>query len=172
MNKVILTTIIAMIGGFIGHHLKIPAGAMVGAMIFVGGANILGAEPQMPESFNFVAQIVIGGVLGLSITKEVMEGLKDYVVLSLLVVGILAVFGVVTGFIVNKFTGIDLYTSLFGSVPGGMQEMVILSQSYDVNHAAVMTIQTVRRVLIVIIYPLLVALVSKMTGTHIQVPGK
>lgn len=41
---------------------------------------------------------------------------------SLLVVVFLAVFGVLTGIIVNKLTGIDLYTSMFGSVPGGMQE--------------------------------------------------
>jgi len=172
MYKVIFTTLLALTGGFIGHHLKLPAGAMVGAMIFVGVANILGAKPQMPESFNIIAQIMIGGFLGLSITKEVVAGLKDYVVPSLLVVVLLAVFGVVTGFIVNKLTGIDLYTSVFGSVPGGMQEMVVLSQSYDVNHPAVMTIQTVRRVLIVVIYPLLVIFVSKLTGRHIQLPGK
>jgi len=172
MYKVIFTIIVALIGGFIGHHLKFPAGAMVGAMIFVGAANILGAKPQLPETFNVLAQIIIGVFLGLSITKEILVNLKDYIVPSLLVVTLLAVFGVVTGFVVNKLTGIDLYTSLFGSVPGGMQEMVILSQSYDVNHPAVMTIQTVRRVLIVVIYPLLVVFVSKFTGSHIQLPGK
>jgi len=172
MYNVILTVIIALIGGLIGHYLKFPAGAMVGAMIFVGAANIFGAKPQLPEFFNVLAQIIIGGFLGLSITKEVLASLKGYVVSSSLVVILLAVFGVITGFIVNRLTGIDLYTSLFGSVPGGMQEMVILSQSYDVNHPAVMTIQTVRRVLIVVIYPILVVLVSKLTGSHIRLPGK
>lgn len=172
MQKIVVTIILALIGGFIGHQLKFPAGAMVGAMLFVGVANILGTKPQLPESFNIVAQIIIGGCLGLSITKEVVAGLKDYAIPSVLVVAFLAIFGVATGFIVNKITGIDLYTSLFGSVPGGMQEMVILSQSYDVNHPAVMTIQTVRRVLIVVIYPLLVTFVSKLTGSSIQLPGK
>ncbi|NLZ51725.1 MAG: AbrB family transcriptional regulator [Thermoanaerobacteraceae bacterium] len=172
MYKVVFTIVLALIGGFIGHNLKLPAGAMVGAMIFVGVANIFGAKPQMPETFNVLAQIIIGGFLGLSITKEVLTSLKDYVVPSLLVVTLLAVFGVVTGFIVNKLTGMDLYTSIFGSVPGGMQEMIILSQSYDVNHPAVITVQTVRRVLIVVIYPLLVVFVSKLTGSQIQLPGK
>ena len=172
MEKILITTLLAFVGGFIGHQLKFPAGAMVGAMLFVGIANILGVKTQLPESFSIIAQIMIGGLLGLSITKEVMAGLKDYVIPSLLVVVLLAIFGVVTGFIVNKLTGIELYTSLFGSVPGGMQEMVVLSQSYDVNHPAVMTIQTVRRVLIVVIYPLLVVLVSKLTGNLIQLSGK
>lgn len=172
MDKIILTIFLAIIGGLIGHFLKFPAGAMVGAMVLVGAANVLCTKPHLPETFNILAQIIIGGFLGLSITKEVVVSLKDYVVPSLLVVTLLAVFGVATGFIVNKLTGIDLFTALFGSVPGGMQEMVILSQSYDVNHPAVMTIQTVRRVLIVVIYPLLVTLVSKLTGSYIRLLGK
>jgi len=172
MRKVVFTLAVALAGGLIGEYLKLPAGSMVGAMIFVGAANILGVEPQIPEILNFLAQILIGGFLGLSITKELVASLKDYLVPSLLVVTLLAVFGVVVGFIVNKLTGINLHTSLFGSVPGGMQEMVVLSQSYDVNHPAVMTMQTVRRVLIVVIYPLLVAFVSKLTGSDIRLLDK
>lgn len=172
MHKVIFTLMVALAGGFVGHYLKFPASEMVGAMVFVGTMNIFGTEPQMPESLNLVAQIVIGGFLGLGITSDVLAELKHYVIPSLLVVVILAIFGILTGFIVNILTGIDLYTSLFGSVPGGMQEMVVLSQSYNVNHAAVMTIQTVRRVLIVVIYPLLLVLVSKLTKSQIKLPGK
>ncbi|HHW01417.1 MAG TPA: AbrB family transcriptional regulator [Thermoanaerobacterales bacterium] len=172
MDKVVFTLTLALIGGFIGNELKIPAGALLGAMTFVGAANIMGAKPEMPESFNTLAQIVLGGFLGLAITKEVLAGLKNYIIPSLLVVVFLAVFGVLTGFIVNKITGIDLYTSLFGSVPGGMQEMIILSESYDVNHPAVVVIQTVRRVLIVIIYPLLVFIVSKYMGHSLNMMGK
>ncbi len=162
----------ALVGGLIGHYLKFPAGEMVGAMVCVGAMNIFEAEPQMPKLLNIGAQIIIGGFLGLDITSDVLVELKHYAVPALLVVVILAIFGIVTGFVVNILTGIDLYTSLFGSVPGGMQEMIILSQSYKVNHVAVLTIQTVRRVLIVIIYPLLLILVSKATKTQIASNSK
>ncbi|MDI6600492.1 MAG: AbrB family transcriptional regulator [Thermoanaerobacteraceae bacterium] len=156
-----MTVTLAMIGGFIGNELKIPAGALLGAMVAVGAANLLNLEPDMPGSFNTIAQIIIGGFLGLSLTKEVVLGLKDYLIPSLMVVVLLAIFGVITGVIVTKLTGVELFTSLFGSVPGGMQEMIILSESYDVNHPAVVVIQTVRRILIVIIYPLLVNIILK-----------
>lgn len=172
MDKVIFTITLALIGGFIGNELHIPAGPLLGAMTFVGAANLMGAKPEIPESFNTLAQITLGGFLGLAITKEVVAGLKTYIIPSLLVVVILAIMGVFTGFIVNKLTGIELYTSLFGSVPGGMQEMIVLSESYDVNHPAVVVIQTVRRVLIVIIYPLLVFFVSKYTGHSLHMLGK
>lgn len=161
MDKTIFTLIIALIGGFIGYELKIPAGTLIGSMAFVAVANILGFEPQMPDSFDVLAQMILGGFLGLTVTREVVIELKGYALPSLLVVAILAVFGIATGIIVSKFTGIDLYTALFGSVPGGMQEMIILSKSYDVNHSAVLVIQTVRRILIVVIYPFLVYIVTQ-----------
>jgi len=42
----------------------------------------------------------------------------------------------------------------------------------DVNDPAVMAIQMVRRILIVIIHPLLVILVSKIIGGITNLPGK
>lgn len=167
MDKTLLTLILALIGGFIGNELKLPAGALLGAMVFVSTSNLMNLAPQMPSTFDILAQIVIGGYLGLSITKDTLLELKNYILPSMLVVVILAVFGVLTGILVSKLTGTDLYTALFGSVPGGMQEMIILSKSYDVNHPAVLLIQTVRRVLIVIIYPFLVHLISKYIGNNI-----
>ena len=96
--------------------------------------------------------------------KQIVAELKNYLVPSLMVVVLLAIFGVLVGLIVSWTTGIDIYTSMFGSVPGGMQEMIVLAQSYDVNHPAVLVIQTVRRVLIVVIYPFLIKIVSKIGG--------
>ncbi|MGB9813728.1 MAG: AbrB family transcriptional regulator [Thermovenabulum sp.] len=164
--------ILAIVGGFIGKELRLPAGSLIGAMVFVGAANLLGAKPEIPEYFNTLAQITVGGVLGLSITRQLVSELKNYLIPSLMVVVMLAVFGVITGFVVSRVTGTDLYTSLFGSVPGGMQEMIVLSESYDVNHPAVVVIQTVRRILIVVIYPLLVYIVSRLTGNPLNFSGK
>ncbi len=69
-----------------------------------------------------------------------------------------------TGYVVSRLTGLELYTLLLGSAPGGgMHEIIALSQAYEVNHSMVAVIQTVRRILIVVVYPLLVMVVSKLT---------
>lgn len=165
MERIALTLALAVVGGFIGLKLKIPAGALLGSMIAVGTAGVLGVKSEMPHSFNTIAQMILGGFLGLTINKDVIEGIKSFILPSFLVVLLLAIFGVLTGYIVSKLTGIEVYTSLFGSVPGGMQEMIVLSESYDVNHPAVVVIQTVRRVLIVVIYPILITLFAKLTNS-------
>lgn len=161
MWKIIISLIIALIGGFVGDKLKLPAGALIGAMVAVGIANLLNFKPEISPIYSVIAQSILGGSLGLLITKDLLVELKNYLLPSLMVVILLSVFGVVVGMIVSKASGIDIQTSLFGSVPGGMQEMVILSESYDVNHIAVVVMQTIRRILIVIIYPLLVNVVMK-----------
>lgn len=44
MQRIIFTLIVGIIGGYIGIKLKIPAGAMIGSMIFVGGYNVLAGQ--------------------------------------------------------------------------------------------------------------------------------
>ncbi len=164
IDRVIFTVALTIVGGFVGHTLGIPAGALLGSMVAVGAASLLGAKPEMPQSYNIIAQMVLGGFLGLTITREVMASIKTHMIASMMVVALLSIFGVATGYIVSRLTGIELYTSLFGSAPGGMQEIVALSQAYQVDHSAVVVIQTVRRILIVVIYPLMVMAMSKLTS--------
>jgi membrane AbrB-like protein len=117
----------------------------------------------MPESYNIIAQMVLGGFLGLTVSRDALADIRTHLLASLMVVVLLSIFGILTGYVVSRLTGIELYTSLFGSAPGGMHEIVALSQAYEVDHSAVAVIQTIRRILIVVIYPLLVMAVSKLT---------
>ncbi|HXL03621.1 MAG TPA: AbrB family transcriptional regulator [Bacillota bacterium] len=162
IDRVIITLALTVVGGSVGYKLGIPAGTLLGSMMAVGAASLLGVKTTMPESYNIIAQMILGGFLGLTITRDVLTDLKTYLVASLLVLVLLSVFGILTGCIVSKLTGLELYTSLLGSAPGGMHEIVALSQAYEVDHSAVAVIQTVRRIMIVLIYPLLVTAVSKL----------
>ena len=164
IDRVVFTLVLTVVGGFIGHKLGIPAGALLGSMIAVGTASLLGAKPDMPESYNIIAQMVLGGFLGLTVTRDALADIKTHLLASLMVVVLLSIFGILTGYVISRLTGIELYTSLFGSAPGGMHEIVALSQAYEVDHSAVAVIQTIRRILIVVIYPLLVIAVSKLTN--------
>lgn len=164
IDRVVFTLALTVVGGFIGHKSGIPAGALLGSMIAVGTASLAGAKPDMPESYNIIAQMVLGGFLGLTVTRDALADIKTHLLASLMVVVLLSIFGILTGYVVSRLTGIELYTSLFGSAPGGMHEIVALSQAYEVDHSAVAVIQTIRRILIVVIYPLLVMAVSKLTN--------
>jgi membrane AbrB-like protein len=164
INRVIFTVALTIGGGLIGHKLNIPAGALLGSMVAVGMASLLGANPEMPESYNIIAQMILGGFLGLTITRDVLTDIKTYLLASLIVLVLISIFGILTGYVVSRLTGMELYTALFGSAPGGMHEIMALSQAYDVDHSAVVVMQTVRRILIVVVYPLFVTVVSKLTS--------
>lgn len=162
MMKIVITLVVALIGGFIGSNTKIPAGTLLGAMVAVGLINLLDFGPEVPKFCSIIAQSFLGGSLGLLINKNLLGELKNYLVPSLMIVILLSLFGAIAGIIVSRVSNIDIQTSLFGSVPGGMQEMIILSESYNVNHVAIVVMQTIRRILIVVIYPLFVNIILKI----------
>ena len=48
-GKFITTLLVAALGGLIGIKLKIPAGAIFGAMVFTAVYNMLTASAYVPE---------------------------------------------------------------------------------------------------------------------------
>ena len=66
--NIISTLLIAAAGGLIGIRLKIPAGALIGAMLAVAAFKIGTGKGELPITFRLGAQIVVGGMIGLDLS--------------------------------------------------------------------------------------------------------
>jgi len=161
MEKIIYTLSIASVGAFIGFKLKIPAGAMIGAMFAVGIANIFGFEGELPKNLKLVAQMAIGAILGLSITKSTIIGLKEVILPAFLLVGAMLVFGLVIGFFLTRFTNMDAITAFFSSSPGGLTEMTIIGADMGGDSAKIVTMQLLRLIGTVTFFPILIKILLK-----------
>ncbi len=155
MDKVFITMIAAGIGGFIGIRLKIPAGALIGAIVAVAAYNIFTGNAKIPGGFKIVAQIILGGVIGLSINMEAVKGLKTVIIPGLILVAVLFVFSVIAGLIISKTTGIDLYTALFSCSPGGLSEMAIIADSYGADLSKVILVHLIRILSVILFFPII-----------------
>jgi len=156
MEKIIYTLAIAGVGGYIGLKLKIPAGAMVGAMLAVGTANLLGFSGQIPGNFRTVAQICIGGIVGLNITRETVAGLKSLALPAAVLAVSMIGFGLLAGYIISRVSNMDIITAFFSSSPGGMTEMTIMAESAGGNAPQVALMQLARMLSIVSFLPLII----------------
>lgn len=161
MENVMLTLIVAGIGGLIGIRLKIPAGALIGSMISVAIFNILSDKGQMPTSFKLVAQIAIGGFIGLSFSKETVAGLKDLILPTIILVAGLMVFSVALGFIMYKSTDMDFITALFSTAPGGIADMTIISEAYGADIKKVALLHLMRLVSVITVLPLIIRYIAE-----------
>lgn len=161
MEKIFYTLIVAGIGGLIGIKLKVPAGAFVGAMLAVAAFNISTGRGHIPPNFKLVAQMVVGGIIGLNFTLESVKGLKDLIFPALVLMFGLMAFSILLGFIISKTTGLDLTTALFSSAPGGLADMTIISEAYGAETPKVALLHLVRLVTVITILPLVIRLFTR-----------
>lgn len=161
MEKIIYTLIIAGLGGLIGIKLKIPGGALLGAMFLVALYNIRTGKGDMPRNFKLIAQIIVGAMIGLNFSMDTIYGLKDLVFpASILVLG-LTTFSLALGFIIHKTTGLDLVTSLFSTSPGGLTDMTIISEAYGADTPKVAILHSLRLITVITILPIVFGIIAK-----------
>lgn len=162
MEKIIFTLMLAVAGGLIGLRLKLPAGALLGAMVAVSVANLaFGYVGQIPPNFRTAAQMVVGGILGLSINRETVAALRNMLLPAVVLVVVMIGLSLVAGYILHRVTGMDLPTALFSSSPGGMTEMTLTSMSFGANTPTVALLQLLRMISIVSIMPLVLRFVLR-----------
>lgn len=160
MQKLVFTLIIGLIGGYVGIKLKIPAGAMIGSMIFVGGYNIFTSSGYMPTNFKLIAQIIIGCTVGLNFTMDSVLGLKKIIIPSIILVIGLTTLSIVLGFIIHKLTGIDLQTALFSAAPGGLADMTIMSEAFGAQTHIVALLHLIRLTTVLTVLPVVIKILT------------
>lgn len=162
MDKVLYTLLLAGAGGYVGIKLRIPAGALIGAMAFVAIYNIYTGHGNIPKNFKIVAQIVVGGMIGLNFTMESILGLKKLIVPALILVVGLTLFSICLGFLISRLTGIDLITSLFSCSPGGLTDMTLISEAYGAQIHIVALLHLIRLVTIITVLPVVINYFSQL----------
>jgi len=151
------TLALAALGGFAAHLVGIPLAWMIGAMIAVAAAGVASARPAAPAEFRPAALIVLGTGFGQAFTQPVLAALAESLP-ALVLAGFASVLsGLVVSRVTARASGLDSRTAFFLSVPGGIVAMVVLAARAGASVPAVTLGQTLRMVLVVLAYPMAMA---------------
>lgn len=161
LDKIVCTLIIGAIGGMLGVKFKIPAGAMIGSMVFVGIYNVFIGKAYVPSNFKTIAQIVIGCIIGLNFTMDSILGLRKLIIPSIILVIGLTTLSIILGLILHKTTGLDLSTALFSAAPGGLTDMVIMSESFGAQTHIVALLHLIRLTTVLTVLPIVIKFVTE-----------
>ncbi len=161
LGRFITTMLIGTLGGILGHKLKIPAGALFGAMLFTAVYNLISNAGYVPPQINTILQIVIGTTIGLNFNMANVKGLGSVLVSAVIMVAGLMVFSLLLGWIISKTSGMDLLTALFSSSPGGLSNIVIISDAYGAEAHIVALMHTLRIICVVVLMPIIVKFISR-----------
>ncbi len=160
----LITLLLTIIGWQIMRILRVPAAPLLGPMLFIGAAEIMGLPiSPLPNTVLLAVQLTLGLFVGVRIDREKIEFLKQGMLIpSLLVVGWTIVFTLAPILLLTYTTNFDLATILFGATPGGMAEMSIIALNYNADIAVVSLLQFMRLVMVLILVPLIAAKVIKV----------
>jgi uncharacterized protein len=149
------TALISICGAVLFYYLHIPMPWMLGpffAFLIIQG--MFKKQVSGHPIWMKVALIIIGYMLGSSFTSETMTEIGHYFPIILLATVVTILFSVLMGMIVSVLSGIDIKTGIIGFIPGGLTQMMALSQEIkNVNTSMVALMQMVRVLLIIVIIP-------------------
>ena len=160
LNLLIAITV-AVIGGLVFKKIKFPAGLMVGAMLATGALNIFTGIVSVPGSVKLFIQVIAGAFVGMAMDKEKIRQLRTIIKPAIVMVLGLLFVNISLGVLVYFITDMDLITSLFSTVPGGMTDVSIISQDMGADTARTAVFQLARLIGVVTCFPIIIRAINK-----------
>ena len=156
--QILYTLLLAVAGGFIFYLLHIPLPWMLGALTVILLTSQFTKLPlYWPTGIRNIGLIMIGYMLGTSLNKKTILQILSQLPSMLIVTILILLFAGCFAYFVTKITGIPFRSTLTGSIPGGLSQMVILGEEIkDVDLTVVTFFQVIRLFSVIFIVPVLV----------------
>lgn len=160
---------VAGLGGWLGVRFRLPAGALVGAMLVGLIPGLTGIGPlAWPPFVLEAAYLLLGSRVGSRFDREILRriwSLLPFVIgfilgLSLICAGL--------GWALAAVTDLDLLTALLATSPGGIDAATIAALDTGANVTMVVSIQMARLLLMVLVGPFIVRRLVRRGGPRSQ----
>jgi hypothetical protein len=153
LRRTIETLLIAGAGGFLFDLARFPAGWIAGAMVFSATASLAGRPLALPQTLARAFYIVLGMSIGAVATPKTVAGMMIW---PLSIVAVTVAMGAVTiGTVVylKRVHGWDTMTAVFGGMPGGLSQVMVLAAERGLDLRAIAIVQTMRVIILAVCVP-------------------
>lgn len=141
-------------GGLLGKKLRVPAGAMIGAVLAVVLLNNLsGQSMHYPPQWRTAVQILSGSIIGCRFTRKDLREMKTMVLPALILVVMLFGFNLLFAFFISYVSPLGMMTALFASAPGGVTDLALIAADFGADTEIVTLLQLVRFVFVILLFP-------------------
>jgi membrane AbrB-like protein len=172
MISMLIALCLGVVGGLLAVRIRVPTGDMVGPILLVGGANLLGADlGPLPPAFRQAAMLLIGTAVGAQVTANSLRQLRQVLLPAAAMIATLIGTGLLLGWALSEVTPLDPVTALLCGVPGGASTMPIIAHDLGGDIRLVAALQLTRQlVMLVIIPPALGLLLRTQQKGHLIAP--
>ena len=115
--------------------------------------------------------MLLGYSMGLSFTIDSARQIANQLPSMAIVTILMVVFGLVLAYFVSKVTDITIPSAVMGTTPGGLSQMVVLSEEIKGADSTIVTfMQTIRMLTVIFIVPILSIHALSNDGTQNSQP--
>lgn len=155
LRRLLLALFIGAAGGAAFAWLDLPLPWMLGSMAATMAASLMGADIAVPQTARKPMFGIIGVILGSTFIGDRINDLIDWLPsIAILPLYVLALGGAILLYL-RWVSGFDHKTAFFAATPGGLSEMVMLSDQFGGDMRNVALFHSARLVLIIFSIPFL-----------------
>lgn len=160
IKKLLLTLVLAILGGWLFTILHIPVPWLLGPMIVPLFCSIvLKWDLEWSKGIRDAGIIIVGYTIGQSMTASALKDMGSQLPFMLLVTLLLLALSAGIAFLISKISDQDYLTLLLASTPGGLSQMVVVAEeTKGINMAVVTITQVIRLMMVILLIPFLVTL--------------
>ena len=151
--NILLTFGVALIGTAVFVKLKVPAGAFIGAIIFVGAVQIATGLEYFPSEVKVFCSALCGSYLGTRVHRSDLDALLRAPLAAAIMSVSMVLYCVFTGWVLSSATDMDFPSAILGMAPGGSTEFALVANDMGYQAAAVTILQIIRMALVVPLIP-------------------
>ena len=151
--EILLSLVVAAAGSILFLRLKVPAGALVGALILTALLKIATDVGMMPRTLKLGIQIIAGAFVGQRIHQRDLKEIRSIIKPIALYLTVVFVLVLLMGFLVERLTALDRPTAMLSVLPGGITEIAVTTEELGADPTKTTVIQLCRYIFALLILP-------------------
>ena len=156
--RLIETAAIAAAGAGVFTVLRIPAGAILGALLFSAAAALSGRRLGWPAPLRNLLFFVTGVGAGASVTPAALKAAQVWPLSILALVAATLLMWLAGALAFRRLSGVDRRTAALATAPGALSAVMVLSEEQGADVVSVAVAQTLRISSLVAVAPLALGL--------------
>ena len=140
-----------VLGGLLGEALRLPAGALLGALVAVATVNVLtDARLTIHPGFRLPSRVLIGACIGSLATPALARTLGASLPWVAAATVVTLVLSLLFGLLFARLARVDRRTALLACCPGGIAEMAALAEDSRADTELVLGVHLIRKIAVLL----------------------
>jgi hypothetical protein len=161
-QPVLVTLCVAIVGGFVGQRIGIPAGAMLVPMMLGAVLHSSGvADIYQPFWLQAGASMFLGWYVGLGFNRSLL--ISAFRMLPRLLISAVMLIGLcgLSAMLLMEFLHTDPLTAYLSTSPGGLDSVILIAMGSQADVPFVVAVQTLRLFVVILVGPGIARLICR-----------